>query len=283
MPTINSVLEMIQKYDVKLKKANISNGKREIIWYLESKKLLSQDQLYSNNYTDPQTIENAIKTYYDLRNTKRPHQYIINTTNFYGRNFYIDERVLIPRPETEQIIEIVKKLKIPFSSCLEIGVGSGCIALTLCIENFVQSIVGSDISSECLEVAAINQQTYNVVNLSLVEHNILTDSFNQKFDLIISNPPYITYDEYNALPEHIKEFEPQIALTDFSDGLVFYRRFANLLPSILASNGVFICELGSQHLISPIKKIFCNIGYAVTIYNDLNKDPRFLVILPSVK
>ena len=85
--------------------------------------------------------------------------------------------------------------------------------------------------------------------------NLTLEKFhgNEKFDLIISNPPYITNNEYHALPEHIKAFEPQIALTDFGDGLVFYKRFSNLLPKILAPNGVFICELGSQHLISSIK------------------------------
>ena len=271
---------MIQKYAIMLKQANISNGKQEIIWYLESKNLLSQEQLYSNNYITSQSIENAIKSYYDLRSTKKPHQYIVNSANFYGRDFYVDERVLIPRPETEQIIEIVKKLTIPFSSCLEIGVGSGCIALTLCLENIINSMIGSDISEDCLKVTKINQIHHNVNNLVLLKHDILTESFNQEFDLIISNPPYITKDEYHALPTHIKEFEPQIALTDFRDGLVFYQRFSNLLPNILAPNGVFICELGSQHLISAIKKIFCNAGYTVTVYNDLNEDPRFLVILP---
>jgi len=278
---MNPVLEMIQKYATMLKKSNISNGKQEIIWYLESKNLLSQEQLYSNNYMVSQSIETAIKSYYGLRSTKAPYQYIVNSANFYGREFYVDQRVLIPRPETEQIIEIVKKLATPFSTCLEIGVGSGCIALTLCIEKLVKSIIGSDISPECLEVANINQKRYNINNMTLLQHNILSENFKQKFDLIISNPPYITNDEYHALPTHIKDFEPQIALTDFHDGLVFYKRFSNLLPEILASNGTFICELGSYHLISSIKNIFCNAGYAVTVYNDLNRDPRFLVILPS--
>ena len=76
MPAFNSALDMIRKYDAKLKHANISNGKQEIIWYLESKNLLSQEQLYSNNYIASQSIENAIKSYYDLRSTKKPYQYI---------------------------------------------------------------------------------------------------------------------------------------------------------------------------------------------------------------
>ena len=80
---------------------------------------------------------------------------------------------------------------------------------------------------------------------------------------------------------HIKHFEPEQALTDYNDGLVFYRRFSTVLPNILSSNGVFICELGSQHLIPSIKKIFFDQGHNITLYNDLNNDPRFLAIIPS--
>jgi len=282
MSTSNFVLNLIHTYDKKLKQLNISNGKQEIIWYLEHQKLLSKQRLYSNRCILSQTIKTAIKNYYDLRKTEIPHQYILQSANFYGRDFYVDQRVLIPRPETEQIIEIIKKYKRSFDSCLEIGIGSGCICLTLSLENLAHSIIGSDISPECLEVAKINQDYYQINNVNLVEHNILNDSFNQKFDLIISNPPYITADEYECLPSYIKNFEPQIALTDYYDGLLFYRRFANILNNILASHGVFICELGSQKLITSVKKIFINAGHAINIYNDLNNDPRFLAITPSI-
>ena len=278
----NSVLNLINIYDKKLKQLNISNGKQEIIWYLEHQKILSQKKLYSNQCILNKTIQTAIRKYYDLRKTAIPHQYILESANFYGRDFYVDQRVLIPRPETEQIIDIVKQYKLSFDSCLEIGIGSGCISLTLSLENLAHSITGTDISKECLDVAKINQDYYQINNMNLVEHNILCDSFNQKFDLIISNPPYITADEYEKLPKHIKNFEPKIALTDYDDGLLFYRRFANILTDILYPHGVFICELGSQNIISPIKFFFTNAGYNITIYNDLNNHPRFLAIYPSV-
>ena len=204
----------------------------------------------------------------------------MNSANFYGRNFYVDERVLIPRPETEQIIAILKRQNVSFDSCLEIGVGSGCLAITLCLENIANSIIGSDISKECLEVSQINQKKYNVSKLVLIEHDILVASFKQKFNLIVSNPPYISYQEYALLPDHIKNFEPQLALTDSNDGLAFYRRFATILPDILTPEGVFICELGSQDLIPSIKTLFSNQGYNISLYNDLNHDTRFLMIAP---
>ena len=280
MSSANPILEIINNYDNQLKQANIPNGKQEIIWYLEAKKLLKREQLYSKNSIFSQALNKAIQSYCSLRIQQIPHQYILNLASFYGRDFYVDSRVLIPRPETEQIIEILKKMKLTFNSSLEIGIGSGCIGLTLCLEKIVNSIVGSDISRECLDVTTINQKKYNVKNCLLIEHNILTTSFSQKFDLIISNPPYISYTEYCELPEHIKKFEPKLALTDFHNGLLFYQRFAKLLPKILAPNGVFICELGSQNLISKIQKLFINEGYSVKLYNDLNNDTRFLGIIP---
>jgi len=277
---MNSILSAIQNYDSKLKKRNILNGKQEIIWYLESKNLITQEQLYSTKQTLSPVINDAIKLYYNLRITEMPHQYILNSSNFYGRDFYVDKCVLIPRPETEQIIDIVKQFETPFNSCLEIGIGSGCIALTLCLENIVNKILGTDISAACLNVTQINQRHYNVENLILLQHDILQETFNETFDLIISNPPYITEDEFSKLPNHIKKFEPEISLTDYSDGLVFYKRFSAILSNILSPKGVFICELGSQRLIPSIKQLFINQGYRIKLYSDLNNDTRFLVTIP---
>ena len=280
MSPINSILDMIHSYNQKLKRLNINNGKQEIIWYLESQNLLSLEELYSNQHTLNKAIEDAIKYYYSLRKRNMPHQYILKSANFYGRDFYVDRRVLIPRPETEQIIAILKQYKRSFDSCLEIGIGSGCIALTLRLENIVKSIIGSDVSKDCLDVSKINQNRHQVNNMILLEHNILKDSFSKKFDLIVTNPPYITANEYNILPKHIKEFEPRAALTDDNDGLIFYRRFSNILHDILYCDGIFICELGSQHLINLIQQIFNNAGHTTTLHNDLNGDARFLEVSP---
>ena len=277
---MNSILGAIQNYDSKLKKLNILNGKQEIIWYLESQNLVTQEQLYSQKKILSPVIADAIKLYYNLRITEMPYQYILNSSSFYGRDFYVDKRVLIPRPETEQIIDIVKRFETPFNSCLEIGVGSGCIALTLCLENIVNKMLGTDISAACLDVTQINQRHHNIENLSLLQHDILQDTLTEKFDLIISNPPYITEDEFIQLPNHIKKFEPEISLTDYSDGLVFYRRFSSILSDILSPKGIFICELGSQHLIPSIKQLFINQGYRIKLYSDLNNDNRFLVTIP---
>ena len=278
MSNNNFTLAYIKKYAALLEKNGINNGQQELIWYLEFEKLLTKKKLYINEIILSNQIKASIQKYYGIRKTYMPYQYIVKTASFYGRDFYVDSRVLIPRPETEQIIEILKGTTTSFNSCLDIGSGSGCLAITIALEKIACQIIASDISLDCLDVIKINTINHDIHNINLIQHDILKDNFNQQFDLIVSNPPYITNCEYQALPVHIKNFEPAIALTDQNDGLVFYKRFATILSTLLMPNGVFICELGSNSLIPNIKNIFMNHGYKVGLYPDLNGDQRFLMI-----
>ena len=102
------------------------------------------------------------------------------------------------------------------------------------------------------------------------------------FNLIISNPPYITLEEYNKLPKHIKQHEPKIALTDGKDGLTFYKRFASILNNNLKNKGIFVCELGYKKHIPAIQRIFADKGFFTKIIDDLNHDPRVLVVSHDV-
>jgi len=274
----NFTLAYIKKYATLLQKKNIDNGQQELIWYLELQKLLTKEKLYINEIMLSSQIKIAIQKYYDLRKTHKPYQYIINTASFYGRDFYVDDRVLIPRTETEQMIEILKRNANSFQSCLDIGSGSGCLAITIALEKIASKIIVSDISKDCLDVIKINAVNHNIQNIDFIQNDILNDDFTQQFDLIVSNPPYISTSEYKVLPKHIKDFEPKIALTDQDDGLVFYKRFASILNKILMSKGVFVCELGTKSLIPSIKNIFIKHGYRVVLYADLNGDQRFLMI-----
>ena len=274
----NFTLAYIKKYAALLQKNDIDNGQQELIWYLEDQQLLTKEQLYINESILSPKIKTSIQKYYDLRKNHKPYQYIINTASFYGRDFYVDYRVLIPRPETEQMIEVLKRNTNSFYSCLDIGSGSGCLAITIALEKIASKITASDISADCLDVIKINAVNHNIQNIDFIQHDILNDDFNQQFDLIVSNPPYVTNSEYKALPKHIKDFEPKIALTDQDDGLVFYKRFASILNKLLMPKGVFVCELGTKSLIPSIKNIFIKHGYHVVLYADLNGDQRFLMI-----
>ena len=163
---------------------------------------------------------------------------------------------------------------------LEIGTGSGIIAITLILEKIVNHIVATDISDQALIIAKRNIKKYNISKrISLLKHNFILDGLKkQSFDLVISNPPYIAKDTYHNLPQHIKNYEPRLALTDEQDGLVFYRRFAQCLPDILNKRGIFLCEFGDIQALSKIKKIFTQKGYFFKIINDYNNVPRILKV-----
>ena len=275
----SSLNQTIQFFTNKLKQQGFSNAQNELVWYLESLGIRTRNQIYLNKISIDETTYNSINQFYSKRKDGIPFQYIIQKGTFYGRDFFINKHVLIPRPETETIISQLKNKS--FDTALEIGTGSGILAITLAMENIAKKIIATDISKKALNVANINKNFFKLSNIFLINHDILTQSFNEKFDLIISNPPYISLKEYNNLSNEIKNHEPQIALTDNKKGLSFYVRFAQILNTLLRPGGVFICELGSSRVNKEIKNIFINKGYNVQIFKDLNLDERILKITLS--
>jgi len=252
------------------------NGKNEIIWYLESLRICTREQIYLDEIILDDKLQNNIQAFYNQRILGVPFQYILQKSNFYGRDFYINQHTLIPRPETELFIDSLKHSF--FKDALEIGTGSGVLAITLSLEKIINKIIATDISSSALSVAKKNLDSFNLSNILLQQHDFLNQSFQKKFDLIISNPPYISYPEYQKLSKEIRDHEPEIALTDKRDGLSFYSRFANILHDILKSDGTFLCEMGSPESVPLIKKIFLDKGYKIQIHKDLNLDERILQI-----
>ena len=267
----------INQVSKKLQQQGFSNAKNEIIWYLESLKVCNREQIYINSIDFNKSIQNIIQIFYNKRIKGIPFQYILKKSTFYGRDFYINEHVLIPRPETELIVSILHNNF--FNNALEIGTGSGILSITLSLENIIGEIIATDISSQALEVAKQNIKTFKIENILIHKHNFLTQSLQGKFDLIVSNPPYISNEEYHSLPNSIKNHEPKIALTDKNDGLSFYLRFADILNHIINPGGFFICELGTAKSIVNIKKIFTDKGYQYQILKDLNGDNRILKII----
>ena len=234
MTSTISLNQFITELAYNLKKKGFTNSKNEIIWYLEHLDICSRKQIYLDQVLLNNNIKSTLQFFFNARTSGLPFQYILKKGTFYGRDFYINEDVLIPRPETELLINILHNKF--FNSALEIGTGSGVIACTLALEKIAKNITATDISSPALRVAQTNIQQFQISNIELQKHGFLTQNFHKKFNLIISNPPYISYQEYQLLPPHIKEHEPQIALTDALDGLSFYHRFAKTLKSILSTN-----------------------------------------------
>lgn len=210
----------------------------------------------------------------------KPIQYILHKTWFLGETFYVDRRVLIPRMETEEVvekvIEIASKLNNPL--IYDVCTGSGCIALSLAKRLKNTSIIASDISSEALEVANINRNALNIENVKFIESDLFIKYPLSKADIIVSNPPYV--DKSEVLDKMVKDFEPSLALIPPSgNGLEFYQRFFISLPSYLKEGGFFIAEFGTDQkdgIEKMIKKFLPN--SKVTFFKDISSKDRFFVL-----
>ncbi len=241
-------------------------------------------QLYTN-FDKPLTPEELkqFRTLYERRLTREPVQYIIGSANFMGLHFSVDPRVLIPRPETETLIEQTMLACQRYAGdkiirILEVGTGSGNI--TVSIAKFVKNaqITAIDISLEALAVAKQNACLHSVesqINFSCSDIFDLSDElFKSKYDLLISNPPYVPKDEWEQLQKEVRDFEPSSALTDGKDGLKFYHHMAGIIPTILKSGGRIVFEVGlgqAETVADRLKKAGL---IELQITNDLQGVPR---------
>ncbi len=173
-----------------------------------------------------------------------PVSHIIGKRLFYGLEFHVTPDVLDPRPETEILIE--QALSGSFETVLDLGTGSGCILITLLAERVGARGIGADISMAALDVARGNAGTIGVADRAEFRQGDLWDvGLNEaRFDLILSNPPYIAADEMDGLSRDVRGYEPEIALTDFGDGLAFYRRIAERARDHLMPAGRVLVETG---------------------------------------
>jgi release factor glutamine methyltransferase len=244
--------------------------------------ILSSDRIgvYMNhdkplNSNELQSLKNLVKR----RISHEPVQYITGKAFFLGNEFLVNNSVLIPRPETEILTDFFiknfknnnEKLKI-----LEIGTGSGCIAVTLAKQFPHFEIHALDISEKVLEIARINAERHNIANIQFYNHNILEKPLNEiYFDAVISNPPYINSNEYKKLEPEVINYEPKESLTDNCDGLTFYKHFAKIFSKILVNNGTFFLEIGWGQY-DEIKKIFSLKGIKINCLKDFNNIERVI-------
>ena len=256
----------------------ISNAKLEVEWFLCHILNYQRIDLYVQ-FEQPLMKDKLaqFKKMVRRRIEGEPFQHILGKADFYGRDFIVNKHVLIPRPETEIIIELLKK-RDAVESILEIGTGSGCIAITMSLENLTTSIIATDVSKEALNVAKENTQKFGVENIGFKVHDFLQTGINSTFDVVISNPPYIGSDEMDGLQKEVHDYDPKIALTDNDDGLSFYRRFAELGTSLLNENGYMLLEFGGAHQLVAISEIFESHQFNVKFHNDLQGDPRIVEV-----
>lgn len=184
------------------------------------------------------------------REAGEPLQYIVGRQEFFGLEFEVTPDVLIPRPESELIVEEVLRLAASLAHpvIVDVGTGSGCLAVTIARELPEAHVAATDISSAALAVARRNAQKHQLADrISFVPGDLLVPfSPVPQFDFIVSNPPYIRPDEMPGLQREVRDWEPRIALTDFDDGLTFYRRLLRDAPARLKAGGYLICEMGFE-------------------------------------
>lgn len=181
------------------------------------------------------------------RASHEPFQYIVGKQEFFGMDFEVTPDVLIPRPETEILVEAVieeYKERGAFRFC-EIGVGSGCISTALLANLPQSSAVGVDISTAAIEIAGRNARRHNVSERLELVHSDMFDGVSEtSFDLFVSNPPYVPDGDLDSLQQEVKGFEPRVALTGGTDGLDIVRTLISQSPKYLIPNGFLFIEIG---------------------------------------
>jgi release factor glutamine methyltransferase len=193
----------------------------------------------------------------------KPIQYILGDTEFYGLVFKVSPSVLIPRPETEELVDwIIKDSKEKQNiSILDIGTGSGCIAVTLAKKLPNAKLFALDVSAEALKLATINAET-NEVEVEFIEADILDWDFGDlKFDIIVSNPPYVRELEKEAMSANVLNHEPHLALfVKDDDALLFYRTITDVANKILKPKGQLFFEI-NENLGEDTKQLLVDAGY----------------------
>jgi release factor glutamine methyltransferase len=259
--------------------------------------------LYLNYDRPVDDIEKEqLRTMLRRRITSEPLQYILGYTEFYSLKLKVQPGVLIPRPETEMIVDLAKKYMPEggYKTALDIGCGSGALGLSLLEEHISTSVVSVDISSEAIQVTLDNARSCGFETVDKPDHE--TDSYhlskskgefkltilkcdafsvdfdpsNKPFDLIVSNPPYVTEPEFSELDTTVKDFEPEIALVSGYDGLTAHNAIAAYLPRLLSNSGLFLGEFGYRQGLEIRKLHSVWAGDSVTIHKDYNGHDRVI-------
>jgi len=190
---------------------------------------------------------NIYREFIRRRSKSEPLQYIIGKVEFYGLEFNVNPSVLIPRQETEILVEtIVNSVnKEDNLRILDIGVGSGNITVSLAKHLAFSKIIATDINEQTLATAKANAEMNGVLErINFINHDILTSDLNDEFDIVVSNPPYISQKEFPELKDELKVYEPRNALTDFSNGLSYYKIISFKARKFLKNKGKIFFEVG---------------------------------------
>lgn len=239
-----------------------------------------QQRQSENEILSEKQIENFRALISELK-TGKPFQQILGETEFYGLKFFVDEHVLIPRPETEELLELAiekfkaRSLKSEVIKILDIGTGSGIIPIVL-KKHFPQAEISAiDFSEKALKTAKRNAD-FHEVEINFIHQDYLNADLTEIYDVIISNPPYIGMEEEVEIADSVKEFEPKMALfSPTSNALIFYEKIAKDCENHLAKNGLVFLEI-NQKLGNETRELFVDVLSEVELLKDISGNERFV-------
>ena len=239
--------------------------------------ILNKDKAYLYTHIDKKLTEREFKQFNMIMEKLKegwPIQYILKEKEFMGLNFYVDKGVLIPRNDTEILVEyIIDRVKDQSKDIFEIGFGSGAISLSLGHYCKNAKILAVDISDKAYQVASINKERLSIDNVELRMGDLFS-GIDEKFDLIVSNPPYINKNDMDKLDPKVRDFEPEISLYGGKDGLDFYRKITKEAKKYLRRNGLLIYEIGYDQA-EDLTNILKSEGYLdIEIRKDLSGNDR---------
>lgn len=236
-------------------------------------KILLADEINLNDETQALFLKalERLRTY-------EPIQYVLGKTNFMDLEFKVDSSVLIPRPETEELVRLILKEDLYGKEILDIGTGSGCIAISLAKNLPNTYVTAVDICKDAMEVAKENSKLNNV-NIEFINADIFEFKSEKKYDLIVSNPPYVLKSDKTLMRENVLNFEPEIALfVDDNNPLKYYEEIIDFSKNHLNENGQIFFEINDKKSKDFKNILKLNKKYKYNFFNDSFKKTRFLKI-----
>ena len=276
-----------QDYKIYFKKEvseNYADAESSILFDIFVQYLADWNQVELRKASGQEVEEKYVEKLQNIINelkTGKPYQQILGETEFYGLKFFVDEHVLIPRPETEELLELaIAKIKAISRKSedlkiLDIGTGSGVIPIVLKKHFPKAEVTAIDFSENALNTAQRNADLHQV-EINFIHQDYLQENLTEVYDVVISNPPYIGMEEESEIADSVKEFEPKMALfSPTSNALIFYEKIAQDCKNHLAENGLIFLEI-NQKLGKDTLELFVDVLEEVELLKDLSGNERFV-------
>src|SRR5689334_20377877 len=277
---MNSIAEVLRAASEMLDRTGVPESRREAGSLLSF--VIGKDRTFLISHAEDELDEQQVDQFravVERRAAGEPLQYITGVQDFFGREFRVTPDVLIPRPETELLIEAALEVNAAATLICDVGTGSGCIALTLLCELNHARAIALDKSPAALEVAKFNAEKLSVADRAEFIVSDCFDSLEQRdFDLIVSNPPYVSAGVLAGLQREVRDHEPLIALSPGPDGLSVIRRLIQEAPAFLKQHGHLMMEIGFDQGEAVQQLIDANVWQLLDIRPDLQCIPRIVVL-----